>query len=390
MFDASSHLSNKPSLNEVLDKGPNIENDLLQMLLEFRCSPVVLIADIRKAFLQIGIRPSDRDALRFLWVDQLPCKTINTPNVVEWRMTRVPFGASSSPFLLAATLRHHIMSMRGRYPDMADRLIQSFYVDDLVLGCSSEDDALQAYQQTRSIITEAGMDLRKRSSSLSSLQNQFMRDEISYENAAEGETDQLKVLGVMWDRTKDETILSTQNVTTYLTTQSATKRTILQAFARIFDPFGYLVPFTTQAKLLFQALWVRKCSWDEGLSAEELAVWNSWCSDLVSLSSLRIPRYVIPPQADADPSIQLHVFADASPRAYGTAIYLRAVLSNGSFTTQILIAKGRVAPLKPHSLPRLELIACLLGARLLNYVRKVSGLEHVQAYFWTDSEIALH
>ncbi|MCZ6925488.1 MAG: hypothetical protein O7D30_09480 [Rickettsia endosymbiont of Ixodes persulcatus] len=73
-FGASSHLADNPSLNSVLDKGFIIENDVLQLLLKFRCSPMVKIADAHRVFLQIVIRPQHRDALRFLWVYQLPRK----------------------------------------------------------------------------------------------------------------------------------------------------------------------------------------------------------------------------------------------------------------------------------------------------------------------------
>ncbi|XP_064472609.1 uncharacterized protein LOC135387252 [Ornithodoros turicata] len=107
VFDASSHVPGQPSLNEVLSKGPNLKSNLLHLLITFRSSPIVLTADIRKAYLQIQIRPEDRDALRFLWGQELPSSSNPYPATQEWRMTRVPFGASSSPFLLAATLHHH-------------------------------------------------------------------------------------------------------------------------------------------------------------------------------------------------------------------------------------------------------------------------------------------
>ncbi|XP_064488372.1 uncharacterized protein LOC135400471 [Ornithodoros turicata] len=106
VFDASSHMPGELSLNQVLHRGPNLNADLLVQLIAFRCHPVVLIADIRKAYLQIAIRPEDRDALRLLWIKKLPSPQDPLPDIQEWRMTRVPFGASSSPFLLAATLRH--------------------------------------------------------------------------------------------------------------------------------------------------------------------------------------------------------------------------------------------------------------------------------------------
>lgn len=67
VFDASSHAKGCKSLNDCLQKGDNLYQDLVQILLRFRTHPVAVIADIEKAFLQIAIREDDRDAFRFLW-----------------------------------------------------------------------------------------------------------------------------------------------------------------------------------------------------------------------------------------------------------------------------------------------------------------------------------
>lgn len=134
VFDASSHTQGEPSLNDLLDKGVKLGPDLLQLLLRFRCYPIVLTTDIRKAFLQIWVRREDQDALRFLWIDELPTPRNPVPKIVEWRMTRVPFGAASSPFLLAATIQHRLEAWKQTHPTIAARLQQSFYVDDLVMG----------------------------------------------------------------------------------------------------------------------------------------------------------------------------------------------------------------------------------------------------------------
>ncbi|XP_064468683.1 uncharacterized protein LOC135382942 [Ornithodoros turicata] len=158
VFDASSHVSGAPSLNQVLQKGPNINADLLLQLVSFRCYPIILTADIRKAYLQILIRPEDRDALRFLWPEDLPCPENPCPQIQEWRMTRVPFGAASSPFLLAATLRHHFDSVQHKYPAATERLRHAFYVDDLIVGATSEEDALQIYREAVTMLLEASVD----------------------------------------------------------------------------------------------------------------------------------------------------------------------------------------------------------------------------------------
>ncbi|XP_037502339.1 uncharacterized protein LOC119376655 [Rhipicephalus sanguineus] len=117
VFDASSHAPGQPSLNNVLMKGPKMDADLLKLLLNFRMHPIIMVADIKKAYLQISIRPEDRDALRFLWVARLPTEHEPFPPIVRWQMTRVPFGAKSSPFLLAATLHQHFRVSEERFPE---------------------------------------------------------------------------------------------------------------------------------------------------------------------------------------------------------------------------------------------------------------------------------
>ena len=73
-----------------------------------------MVADIEKAFSMISVNPDDRDVLRFLWVEIL---FDNDVKLVMLRFTRVVFGVSSSPFLLNATIWHHLELYRSSKPD---------------------------------------------------------------------------------------------------------------------------------------------------------------------------------------------------------------------------------------------------------------------------------
>ncbi|XP_064476123.1 uncharacterized protein LOC135390028 [Ornithodoros turicata] len=388
VFDASSHVSGAPSLNQVLQKGPNINADLLLQLVSFRCYPIILTVDIRKAYLQILIRPEDRDALRFLWPEDLPCPGNPCPQIQEWRMTRVPFGAASSPFLLAATLRHHFDSVQHKYPAATERLRHAFYMDDLIVGATSEEDALQIYREAVTMLQEAGMDLRKWCSNSPTLSRQFCQDGIAYDTVSSQET--VKVLGLHWHRPTDEVTFTMNGISSYLANQPITKRTILHGVARIFDPLGYLSPFTIRARLVFQSLWARDQGWDDALQAPHLMQWADWCSELPHLNSIRLPRLLPSSSTSSDGNDEIHVFADASPRAYGAAIYLRTFDPQEQWTASLLLAKARVAPVKSVSLPRLELLACLIAARLAAHARKMPLPSPLRTEFWTDSTVALH
>ncbi|XP_077548092.1 uncharacterized protein LOC144160812 [Haemaphysalis longicornis] len=269
VFDASSHVSGQPSLNSILCKGPKLDADLLRLILKFRCYPVVMVADIKKAYLQMIVREQDRDALRFLWVERLPTPNEPFPPVVKWRMTRVPFGARSSPFLLAATLHHHLR-VSQKFPDTAAILRESFYVDDLIIGMDDVDRAHQIYSEAKAVMAEAGMELRKWASNISSLRDLFIRDKLALEDEG-GDATTMKVIGVSWNRIDDTLLISTGNVAAFINTKPTTKRTLLQTFARIYDQLGFLAPFTVRAKVIFQDLWKLRHPWDSPLQPEELA-----------------------------------------------------------------------------------------------------------------------
>ena len=125
------------SLNECLYRGPVILPSLYGLLLRFRLSPVGVIADIEKAFLNVGLQVQDRDATRFLWLrDSIKASTEN--NLQTYRFCRVLFGVISSPFLLAATISHHLQQTDT---SIAKKLHRDIYVDNVITGTDTLNNA---------------------------------------------------------------------------------------------------------------------------------------------------------------------------------------------------------------------------------------------------------
>jgi hypothetical protein len=113
--------------------------------------------------------------------------------------------------------------------------------------------------------------------------------------------------------------------------------------------------------------------------------WRNWVKLLPQLVDVHVPRWV---GTTGKGSSQLHVFCDASETAYGAVLYIRS--THGSDTrVQIVCSKNRLAPLQNVTIPRLERIAALVGALLLNYVCRETGYDVMQATLWSDSTVAL-
>ncbi|GFT92030.1 DUF1758 domain-containing protein [Trichonephila clavipes] len=155
VFDGSAHEDGQSSLNQSLYTGPNLHPNILELLLCFRKSPVAFTADVKSAFLQIELDFRDRDFTRFFWTDNLN----KEPYVLNF--TRVLFGLRPSPYLLAATLKHHFKKYREQYPHTFELLNSSIYVDDLICGQNDVPDALRTTLECLQIFSDAGMLLRK-------------------------------------------------------------------------------------------------------------------------------------------------------------------------------------------------------------------------------------
>ena len=157
VYDASAR-SQGPSLNDCLYMGPKFSQNIMEILTRFHIHHVALAGDIEKAFLMVSVNQEDRDVLRFLWIDDISKKT---PKIQVFRFTRVIFGVSSSPFLLNATVRHHIEGYKDKDPEFVDKFLRSIYVDDLSLGASDVESAYELYAKSRQRLAQGGFTLRK-------------------------------------------------------------------------------------------------------------------------------------------------------------------------------------------------------------------------------------
>ena len=410
VYDASAR-STGCSLNECLHKGPKFEQSILGILLRFRTHRVALIADIEKAFLMVAIDKNDRDFLRFLWVRDIASEE---PQIRIFRFCRAVFGVSSSPFLLNATVQHHLQQYVSSHPTLISKLTASLYVDDIVSGAQDEQQAYQFYTEAKMIFRAGGFNLRKFVTNCQAIQHKIdveegVRDptaqpspkvicspEETYSKSTLGmsqlfQSGEQKVLGLRWEVATDKICFGFTEIAQMALKLEPTKRNLVSTIGWFYDPIGYLAPIVISFKILFQRLCQEKLEWDQPLSGDLLRQWNSLVSDLVLCPMLSIPRCIWDSDSSQDHTSSLVGFCDASSAAYAAVVYL-VIKTQQVIHVRFIASKTRVAPMKSLTIPRLELLSGLLLARLMksvtNSLETEIPLEEPLCY--TDSEVALY
>ena len=369
------------SLNECLEKGPNLTPLIFDVLVKFRGNIIGITADIEKAFHQIIIAEKDQNMLRMLWFNDVHTAT---PKIVHYRFCRLVFGLTPSPAILRGVIQYHLSKYQTSNPHVARLLADMLYVDDFPGGAENSEKGFKLYQEAKEIMKAGGFNLRKWRTNSSTLQKLINQTEANT-NEVEGKL--VKILGLCWDTQEDTFWFDPEEITTYAKRLPTTKRSVLRISTRIFDLLGFISPVTITAKMLFQKLCMQKIGWDNPLSGDTLAKWEKFIAELPMLIKIYVPRcYVAPEQIPT--YHQIHGFSDASEKAYAAVVYLRTVYDNGrNVAINIITSKTRVAPLKKQSIPRLELLGVTILARLMFTVQGLlkTTLRDPELYYWTDS-----
>jgi hypothetical protein len=143
-----------------------------------------------------------------------------------------------------------------------------------------------------------------------------------------------------------------------------------------------MAPVTIRFRIDLQNLWAVGYQWDELLPPEEKFKWQKNVEIMNALLGTHQERCLKPETSVGSP--QLRGFSEAGELGYGGALFLRWELADGKFTSRFVVAKALVAPLKKKTIPRLELMACLVLSRLAAEIELVWMIDLVEK-FWCDS-----
>lgn len=146
--------------------------------------------------------------------------------------------------------------------------------------------------------------------------------------------------------------------------KAPTRRSILSLVSSVYDPLGILAPVTLQAKKILQELCRRKNGWNVAILVDLAHVGFEWKNKFYQLENVSVPRCFKPVGFGKSVFNPLHHFADASEEGYGTVSYLVQKNSSNRVHCSFVLGKARVSPLKPMTIPRMELTAATMAARM--------------------------
>ncbi|XP_060808788.1 uncharacterized protein LOC106133502 isoform X2 [Amyelois transitella] len=375
------------NLNSLLIPGPDLLKSLLNILFRFREGRIALIADIKEMFSQIRVRKKDRDALRFLWKPS-SSDSSSQLTIKEYRMSTVIFGASCSPFIAQFVKNKNAKSFAEKYPKAVDAILYDHYMDDYVGSLDSITEAAQLAHDIVNIHSAACMEMRGWTSNdraaLNMVNTNLQAAQMLDVNSSV--SCDVKVLGVEWNPSVDQLGFRDPGFCFPIT---LTKREVLSMLMKVYDPLGLLGPIVVKGRILFQQTWRSGIDWDTYLPTSEVNKWTAWYRELTNAVTIKIPRWYASAEGSEPLQRDLHIFVDASEQAYACVAYWRFKYKNETIKVALICSKARVSPLKPTSIPRLELQAALIGSRLALAIQEGHRKKPDNIYYWTDSMIVL-
>jgi hypothetical protein len=220
---------------------------------------VCFTADIAKIYCQIVVHPQDGDLRRILW------RYSSEEPIQKYRLTTVTYGTSSAPFLATHCLKKLADDNEQQYPRAVQVLSNDFYIDDLLSGTSTIEDAINMQKELSSLLQTAGLALRKWASNHFTFLDTIPKEQQETQTTLSLDNENgVTTLGLLWNPKTDKLQVKSSLTQMHKTNSTeCTKRKVLAIAASIFDPLGLLSPAVIAYKIFLQELWQDKLQWNE-------------------------------------------------------------------------------------------------------------------------------
>ena len=382
------------SLNSLLERGPIFMQSLRSILLRFGEQKHAIAGDITNMFFQIRIAPEDRHMLRILWFE----KPGMQGDIADYEFCVAPYGLRCIPSVAGYAL---LYTAEKNIPSVSEnataRVTRDMFVDDLLTGVQSVEEGQQMIEEISKLLASTGFHLSKWCASDSEiLQNvdednraPALRDIRSREVGRDGNRIQ-KTLGLVWDTNADEMLMKVPEINP-ADIKHVTKRQVVSLNHQLFDPLGWWAPLYVNMNLCCSNIVRQISEWDDVVPPSLTKDWQKAIRCVDSIGSVPFIRRRVPAEVTTNSKFEYHVFTDSSKDVAAAAVYLR-VETETECEVNLVAAKTSIfsqAELFRGSIPRKELIALDLGARLLRECLEGTTLPIDNFELWSDSKTVI-
>ena len=391
-FDASRQFiqedGRKACFNDELPRGTNLLNDITDVLTLFRLHPVTLIADIRKMFFNVCIPAEQRKLLRFIFDG-----TIYESNVY-------PFGLRISPYVCLLCLKlvtEKALKQNEICQETQNAVEQQIYMDDGIFSLETPQQAIELAQQLMKTFDSIHMNFGKFISCSKEVMRAIPEKRRLSEITFDDPLPESGTLGIKYNAEGDFLQL---NPVTELA-QVITKAEVMRIAAKVYDPNNLLGIITIKARRLTQLIFqipkpdgkdipfkdnLEKFRESSPELIEEIIKGYYECGqELMEIDKVKIPRLLVKDKPIKDK--MLLIFCDGSTIAYGAVGYLRTVYQDDTVTVRLIKAAKKCTPLRRQTIPRIELMAALEGAKLAGRLKKL--IKPSSTILFTDAIVVL-
>ena len=384
VFNASSPTDSGYSLNDLLPKGRNNLNKLVQIFIRWTSQVCAFHTDIQKMYNAIKLNPEHWCFQLFLWDNELSLNKKPTTHVIKTLI----YGVKTSGNQAERALRETATFCMNEYPKQYQVIQDDIYVDDCLSGGASYEVTKTITDDLQIVLSKGGFRLKGITFSGFAPPPHLSKDQES-----------ILVGGIRWFPKPDLISLNLgdfgKNCSQTRSNKKEnrlTRRECVGRVGEIFDITGRFAPLLAAFKLDLNELCSLKLDWDDYVPSDLVPKWEKNFQTILEMREIRFKRCVVPDDA-VSLEMETIEMGDSSLYMACAAVYVRFKRKNGLYSCQLIFARSKIVP-KGMSIPRAELFAAVLNATtghivnlsLKNFIKnRISLTDSQVALFWISN-----
>ena len=378
--------------NNIIAKGQNCLTNLFKIIINWRCNKYIFTSDVEKMFNTLKLTPEMYKFSLYLFSESLdPVEDYDI-----WCNLTLMYGVKSASAQATFGLRQTTEIKKESYPLAHQVIHDTTYMDDSSGGANDKETRDEMINQLQEVLPFGGFKIKVVTKNGEDPSDKCSSDGIStsfggYRWKPKKDVMMYKCQEINFNTRrrgskKDNpfAVDSEEDLERLLKNIKFTKANLLGKVLEFFDLVGLFEPLKVHYKIDLHKLPVTDL--DEEVTGEFREKWIQNLKLMFQSRLLEIPRSCIPEEAINGDNLELIVCCDAALTMCGCAVYVRTQSQNGTYHVRLLTARSKSVY---YSIPRNELMSCVLAAETTYTVCKALENRVSSLILVTDSSIAL-